>query len=258
MSSPVQQGCCPTDRTAAASTVEYEAKGRKYLLNSMEVYTVGPENASRVLVLVYDIFGWHYNNFELADTVASAKNWRVVIPDLFRGAPWPASHFPPRGKAQCADFSNFLSSQANTVQRCLDVKAVIDGLQKETSSGDASKAPGIYILGFCWGAKVAALVNDFPGVKAIAGAHPSFLDATDALDVAVPTLWLPTMDDDLTDYLAGLDSAKKSQKDFVFIDESFRDMFHGFLAARGDWTDEFQRTRASQAIKTLVGFFEIH
>ena len=249
--------CCPTDRTAAASTLEYEANGTKFQLNSMEVYTVGPENASRVLVIVYDIFGWHYNNFELADTVASTKNWRVVVPDLFRGAPWPASHFPPRGKAQCADFSNFLSSQANAAQRCLDIQALIESLTKTTIL-DYGNNLGFYVLGFCWGAKVAALVNDFPGVKAIAGAHPSFLGATDSLDVAVPTLWLPTVDDDLTDYVAGLEAAKKSQKGLVIIDEGFRDMFHGFLAARGDWTDEFQRTRASQAIKTLVGFFEIH
>ena len=212
----------------------------------MEVYTVGPEDATKVLIVVYDIFGFHYNNFELADTVAASQGWRVVVPDLFRGAPWPACHFPPRGKAQCVDFSNFLGTQANAVQRSLDLKTLIASLGPRT----------FYVLGFCWGAKVAALVGNISGVRAIAGAHPSFLDATDALDVAVPTLWLPTVDDDLADYVAGLDAARKDQRALVTIDDAFRDMFHGFLAARGDWADEAQRIRASQAIKTIVAFFD--
>lgn len=242
--------CCPTDRTAASGTVEYTAQGTKQMLNSMEVYAIGPENATRVLIVVYDIFGFHYNNFELADSIAKSRGWRVLVPDLFRGSPWPACHFPPRGKAQSADFSNFLSTQANAVQRSLDVKTLISSL--------VSTSTQFYILGFCWGAKVAALVNDFPGVRAIAGAHPSFLDATDALDVAVPTLLLPTVDDDLTDYLAGLAAGKQAQRALVLVDENFRDMFHGFLAARGDWTNENQRIRASQAINTIAAFFDAH
>jgi dienelactone hydrolase len=248
--------CCPTDRTAAASTGEYVAQGQKLTLNSMDVYSVGPVTASRVLVVVYDIFGFHYNNFELADVVAASKGWRVLVPDLFRGAPWPACHFPPRGKAQCADFSNFLSTQANSVDRCLDVKSLIASVASEHPQSDGQGF--CYVLGFCWGAKVASLVNDYPGVRAIAGAHPSFLGATDALDVAVPTLWLPTVDDDLTDYVDGLKAGRGTQRGLVTIDEAFRDMFHGFLAARGDRTHEFQRQRASDAIKTIVAFFGRH
>jgi dienelactone hydrolase len=203
-----------------------------------------------VLIVIYDIFGFHYNNFELADLVAKAKGWRVVIPDLFRGSAWLACNFPPKGKEEASNFSNFLHVQANPRQRLLDVESLL----RSFGSPDRD----FYLLGFCWGAKVASLVNSFPGVKAIAGAHPSFLEATDALEVAVPCLWLPTRDDDLSDYIAGLNSGSKGQKELVTIDESFRDMFHGFLAARGDWTEEVQRRRASDAIRTILHFFESH
>jgi len=38
----------------------------------------------------------------------------------------------------------------------------------------------------------------------------------------------------------------------------FDDMHHGWVAARGDWSDERQKERATKAIQLLVDFFSKH
>ena len=237
--------CCPTDRTAAAASHESSARGKMEKLNSMDCYVVG--SGSHTVVLVYDIFGFHSNNYELADSISQSLGWVVVIPDLFRGSPWPAVNFPPRGQDQASMFSRFLNSQADCGQRALDVKAVIDHYRsgvRQTFS----------IIAFCWGCKVAALVNDYPGVKSICGAHPSFLTASDGFAVNVPTLWLPTADDDISDYINGFTSARRDK--FVTVSSDFSDLFHGFMAARGDWMNDKIRERVSYATKAFVDFIK--
>lgn len=38
----------------------------------------------------------------------------------------------------------------------------------------------------------------------------------------------------------------------------FDDMFHGFVAARGDWKDDLQRKRADEAISMVYNFMKKH
>ena len=237
--------CCPTDRTSAAASHDYSAQGKMEKVNSMDCYLVG--SGSHTVVLIYDIFGFHSNNFELADSISQTQGWTVVIPDLFRGSPWHAVNFPPRGQDQASMFSRFLTSQADCGQRALDVKAVIDHFKSPVRQT-------FTILAFCWGCKVAALVNDYPGVKSIAGAHPSFLTGSDGFVVNVPTLWLPTADDDISDYINGFTTAKRDR--FVTISGDFTDLYHGFMAARGDWMNENLRDRVSAATRVIVSFIK--
>ena len=100
---------------------------------------------------------------------------------------------------------------------------------------------------------MASIVNDYPGVKAIAGAHPSFLNSSDGFGVNVPCLWLPTADDDISEYIDGYIGAKRDA--FVTVSAEFNDLSHGFMAARGDWSNERLRERVSIATRLIVSFF---
>ena len=233
--------CCPTDRTAAAATGDYVPEGRAERISSIDCYVVG--NGPETIIMVTDIFGLHQNNYELADTLSHKEGYKVIIPDLFRGAAWPATQFPPQTNEQSAAFSAFLAGIANAGKRQTDIIELIEALGNRDH---------IALLGFCWGAKVATLAGNASSVGAIVGAHPAFLGGSDGLSACVPTLIIPTGDDDLTDYKNAVAVGKGAN--YVTINEDFLDMFHGFLAARGDWTDQKQRTRASAAIKVIVNF----
>jgi len=239
--------CCPTDKTVAAVSGVYASMGRMEKVNSMDCYVVG--SGPHAVVMVYDIFGFHNNNFELADSISQNKGWTVLIPDLFRGSPWPAVNFPPRGQDQAAMLSRFLTTQADASQRSLDIISVIDHFKTKGRMQFS-------VLGFCWGGKAASLVNDYPGVRSIAGAHPSFLSGSDGVNVNIPCLWLPTGDDDISEYIEGFTAGKRAR--LITVSGEFSDMFHGFMASRGDWSNERVRDRVSQATRLLVSFFESH
>ena len=239
--------CCPTDKSVAASAGEYSPEGTSETIGAMDCYVVGA--GDKIVVMIYDIFGFHPNNFELADNIASARGWKVVIPDLLRGSAWPAVNFPPKTPAQSGAFAAFLTGPADAKKRVLDVKVLIETIR--AVEPEASFA----VLGFCWGCKLAALCAlAIPRLKAITGAHPAFLNEEDGRLVKLPTLWLPTGDDDMTEYQTGVLSGGNSQN--VTVNENFRDMFHGFMAARGDWTNPKLREKASAGTQVIVGFLE--
>jgi dienelactone hydrolase len=45
---------------------------------------------------------------------------------------------------------------------------------------------------------------------------------------------------------------------YACITQRFDDMHHGFCAARGDWTNELQAKRASEAVGIVTDFFKMH
>jgi dienelactone hydrolase len=242
--------CCPTDKTAHHSK-HYTRKGHMTKVNSMETYVVGADDAEFTVFMIFDIFGFHPNNFELADTLVEqiAVSTRVVIPDFFRGSAWPAIFFPPKGDKQ-AEFQRFFAHQANVNERLEDFQAVIDHFKPNTFG----------ILGFCWGCKLASMypkLSENDGFVGVAGAHPSLLNYEDGKKIAVSTLWLPTKDDDLSDYENGYRSliGDAKTKPELTISEEFRDMFHGFMASRGDWSMKDQRKRAFDGIGMIIDFF---
>ena len=245
--------CCPTDRPA------YPGKAR---INSGTMIKVAVPNAEAMncyvsgtsnnwIVVIYDIFGIHTNKFELADTLATRYDLSVAVPDVRRGKNWPINLYPPPTPEAKEAFYKYLDGDANPVARGVETRACIDYLRTER------KCASVALLGLCWGAKVCSLVDAYAGVvKCVVGAHPSFLKSEDAERTTIPTLMLPTKEDNLTAYLAGV-LRNKHIKNFT-ISENFLETFHGFLGARGQWDKPEERVFVDKAIKEIGEYVMNH
>ena len=74
---------------------EYQPKGRMEQIASFDCYTVGPADADKVVICVYDVFGFWASTKQGADLVHAATGARVVMPDFFRGSPLSPDVVPP-------------------------------------------------------------------------------------------------------------------------------------------------------------------
>ena len=74
---------------------DYQPKGREIILDAMKVYETGRKDNDRVIIVIYDIFGFHPNTKQVADRVAEMGDFRLVMPDFFRSDPWSLNNFPP-------------------------------------------------------------------------------------------------------------------------------------------------------------------
>ncbi|KAF4646661.1 hypothetical protein FOL47_005838, partial [Perkinsus chesapeaki] len=87
--------CCPTDKVQAPPS-GYQGKGAFTTIAGLKCYTVGSGSNGAGLLSIYDIFGFHSNNYEEADRLSEGLDGAlVVVPDFFDGKPWPASKYPP-------------------------------------------------------------------------------------------------------------------------------------------------------------------
>ncbi|KAK9686180.1 hypothetical protein K7432_015246 [Basidiobolus ranarum] len=86
--------------------------------------------------------------------------------------------------------------------------------------------------------------------------HPSFLADEDAEHAQAPILLIPTKDEpDFTEFMNILSKKPFGDK---CQQHRFDDMFHGFAAARGDYTNAQNVKRATEAIQLTGDFFNSH
>jgi dienelactone hydrolase len=247
--------CCPTDRPGYAGTMR-EFKGetitlsKPYVEEPMQCY-ISPSQSGHWLVVIYDIFGLHPNKYELADWLAAHKQISVAVPDVRRGKNWPIDQYPPPDEETKKKFYKYLESDANPSLRSIEVKATIDFLMREKGAETVS------LLGLCWGAKVAALIDSYNGrVKCVIGAHPSFLKSEDGEKATVPILMMPCKEDNLTVYLTGC--LKNPNPSLFTISQDYIGTFHGFLGARGRWHLAEESPFVEQAKQDISQFVLSH
>ena len=154
----------------------YMPRGREYFVQAlnMTVYDTAPSDTgapTRILIAVYDIFGFHDHIKQIADRVAAGKGnsgqFRVLIPDFFRQGPVG-------------------SWETGTGQ---DVRDTINYFRQ-------SGADTFGIYGFCWGGRIS--VKAAQEIGAIRGAgliHPSGVVTDDALTLMGSVLLLPASND---------------------------------------------------------------
>lgn len=242
--------CCPTGRTAVpVNEQSYKGKGKMVPIpiegEIIDCYVVG--EGEHVVFLGYDVFGLHPNKLQLADKfVSDLGKLTFIIPDFFKDKAWPAEKYPPKSPEFKEEFAEFLGKVANWTLLAPKVEQVFRHYQKTKGCSAFS------VIGLCWGAKLAVASYPFANLKSIVGVHPSFLNADDAKDPKVPTLLLPTGDDNLEDYESGL----ATDNHLITIDNQFNDMFHGFLGARGHWEDPHQKSRAWEAMQVIQTFLK--
>ncbi|KAI9491664.1 dienelactone hydrolase [Zychaea mexicana] len=208
----------------------------------LPTYVVGPKDAKKALLVIYDVFGFHNNTKQFCDVLAKNCGYKVVMPDFFRGKPLVPEDMGDVDRVMAwigkVGSMEVIQPQVEVVRQWLQEQGVVEG----------------GLVGFCWGAKISvqitAVDSFFGGASLI---HPSFVDVKDAEKAGAPVLALPSKDEpDMTEYMNVL--AKKPFGDKC-AHQRFDDMHHGFAAARGNWSDELNRKRATEAIQLTANFF---
>ena len=130
-----------------------------------------------------------------------------------------------------------------------DVEATIVDL-KEKRGYELSQ---LGFIGFCWGGKQALRYASDSRFHAAATAHPSFLALEDIEAAQCPLAILPSKDEpemaELKEAMLAKDFADKC------VWQRFDDMPHGWCGARGDWSNEHDSKRASEALNIFADFF---
>ncbi|KAJ3359971.1 hypothetical protein GGF32_008874 [Allomyces javanicus] len=240
----IHKACC----TLPPVVSSYTPRGATVRVGQdMNCYAVGRADATRAIVIIYDIFGLHPATKQTADLLAQGLDARVVMPDLFLGKPWPLSNFPPKNPADLAKFFEVSGAWDVVHPRLV---ATLDYLAKHHPS-----ITSVGLLGFCWGGKIMtrALNELADRVKAGASAHPYLVTAEDIEATQRPVALLPSKDEgDMTAVEAKI--AEKWGDKGLF--KAFDDMHHGWCAARADFDSKLNRDRTHEAVEDLVAFFD--
>jgi len=226
-----------------AITGDYTPLGRIINIGNLPVYEYeAPENVNeqRMLIAVYDIFGFGSENLKhVTDQLAiQSGGFRAVLPDFFRGES-SGNQIEPGWIDRVGDWNSIVKPD------------LINVVQHYQSEGVEEFA----IFGFCWGGKVATLasieLSEF--FKASALVHPSSVTNDEALDVQIPMYLMPTQNEpDMLPFYEVLQSKFGNNSGH----RRFDDMVHGFAGARGNFSDPLIQERVNEVITTLGEFFD--
>uniref|UniRef100_A0A7S3QXW6 Dienelactone hydrolase domain-containing protein n=1 Tax=Dunaliella tertiolecta TaxID=3047 RepID=A0A7S3QXW6_DUNTE len=239
--------CCPANAPPPC-VHDYTLRGKNEKLGDLDTYTIG-EAGRPGIVLVVDIFTSKDTPFkqvyQVADRLADA-GFLVTVPDMWRGKPWPMSKFPPKPEDNFMGWVTENGSWDKTVGP--DFKAAVESLK---SKG----APKIGTIGFCWGALIALTASGEGLVSAAAGCHPAFFskDKDLAAKVQCPVALLPAKGDPMESLKEVLDTKPFASS---CLYQRFDNQQHGFMAARGDWSQPEIASEASKAVGILAEFFQ--
>jgi dienelactone hydrolase len=259
--------CCPTEIKPAVN--DYQGTGSRVTLDGhFDMYIV-KGSSPNCLILVYDIFGLTSNAEQLADTLSTVGGYTVVIPDFYKGDPWPHTNIPPtkEGKfpqgVEPADGVNVLmtwitTAPINQFDRKESIQAVKEYLIQE--QGMTGKFGAV---GMCWGGKVCFVAAKGGLVEAVAACHGSFLDKTDAEETNVPMCLLNSKDEPER-YTTEIKPIMMEGKPLFAeknVFKTFPKMHHGWMGTRGvgvvtDFQQEGLKQGFAEGVSDLVNFFK--
>ncbi|WFD42431.1 carboxymethylenebutenolidase [Malassezia psittaci] len=249
--------CC----TVPAVESKYTPKGIVQELNGKTCYIVGDRTATKAIVAIYDIFGFHSSSQQGADILAALTGCRVYLPDLFDGNPLPLDTIP-------ADTQEKQTRMSSCKTRATD--QVFTGLgnpirysEQLTSLGNYLKSQGyksVGLYGLCWGSKPAAIVSsqDTP-YSALVLIHASLLEPDDAKKITIPTANFTSSHED-NDVIRAFNAEAKANPSIgsTFVTHHYPDAHHGFAGARADLEDNSLRASFQDVYQRTANFFLQH
>lgn len=230
----------PACLTAAPASGQATAgKVEKYA--GLDVYVSGPETAKTAIILVSDIYGYEVPQFRKIVDLLGDKGYLALGPDLLHGDPrgsedpaaWIARHQPADELPNVKALEEFVSAKAGT-----------------TAYG---------LIGFCWGAKVAALAAAQGLAKAIVLFHPSRVSVEDIKAAKVPVAVLGAEHDKATppslveDFREAREADPELGPKSVF--KVYPNTAHGY-AVKYDPNDQVAVKAAHDAYKDMLTFLE--
>jgi dienelactone hydrolase len=240
------QPCCNIPPVVAKG---YQAKGSYEEIGGLKTYVTGPADATKAIVVIYDIFGYFDQTLQGADILAHSgegQKYKVFIPDWFHGKPCPIEIYPPDNEDKQKQLGEFFGQYPPPKVAGL-VPDYVKALKEKNSS-----ISDLGILGYCWGGKVASLATkaDTNSFKIAASVHPAMVDPADAEGLTVPFVMLASGDEPAED-VKKFEDALKVPKHV----EIFGDQIHGWMAARADLSNDRVKAEYERGYKTLLDFF---
>ncbi|KAK7962560.1 dienelactone hydrolase [Apiospora aurea] len=226
------QACCNIPPVVSKG---YEDKGSYEDIGGFKTYVTGPNDASKGVLVIYDIFGYFPQTLQGADIMSSSDDHQKykVPPDT-----------EEKQKNLGAFFGKFPPpSVAEKVPAYMKAAKEKFPEVKEWA-----------ILGHCWGGKVVSLVVSSPDniFKAGVECHPAMVEPEDAKKIKVPLCMLASKDEPVEDvkkFEANLTGAAKHV-------ETFGDQIHGWMAARSDLENSRVKEEYVRGYKTVLEFFQ--
>ncbi|KAK4162457.1 Alpha/Beta hydrolase protein [Cladorrhinum sp. PSN259] len=239
------EACCNIPPVVSTG---YNAKGSYEAVDGLKTYVTGPADATKGIVLIYDIFGYFDQTLQGADILATShhEKYKVFIPDWFKGEPCPIEWYPPNTEEKQKNLGAFFGKNPPP-----GVAAKLPEFVKALSAKNPSiKSWGI--LGFCWGGKVVSLVtsgseNPF---SVAAECHPAMVDPKEAEGIKIPLIMLASKEEP-DDKVKQFEESLKVPKHV----ETFKDQIHGWMAARADLSDARVKEEYTRGYKTVLEFF---
>lgn len=227
--------CCPTNKTAAASD---------YKPRSAPVYEVGCYKSKTAIICIPDIFGFTPQAKQVADLLGESTKARVVVIDVFNGAPWKKENWPPTPEMDLMGWIGSLSFEDM-------VKPLVEQqIEKLKYQG----VDTFYSVGFCWGAFMAYKLQLAGLFTKIACPHPSFF-TDDMKEIAGPICFLPSKDE------APLEGFKATLMASPFGTQSVWEVFptceHGWMGARADFKNAENAAETLRGIAIVTKFFDV-
>ena len=241
--------CCPTDLKPVASN--YERKGMTSYLTGLD--TASGRSKESAILLIPDIFSFHPNGYQVADTLAEA-GFTVLFPNFFgESAGWP------RGTpidVNSSEWKAFYADHVTQFNRHLTTVASSVSLLK------ALGATKIGTIAMCWGSKVGVLAaNKWPDMfSTIVLPHPSFLTEEDGKGFAMPTLIMSSSGED--EKVMEAVAANTKQGNAASAHMRLAGLHHGFMGARGylpgslsQMPEDYMKA-SEKALHDMVGYFK--
>ena len=240
------QACCNVPPVVAKG---YHPKGSYEEIGGLKTYVTGPADATKALVVIFDIFGYFDQTLQGADILAYSddhQKYKVFIPDWFNGQPCPIEIYPPDNDDKKEQLGAFFGKYPPP-KVAGQVPDYVKALKEKNSS-----VSELGILGYCWGGKVVALATkaDTNPFKVAAVCHPAMVDPADAEGLTIPFAMLASKDEPAED-VKKLEDNLKVPKHV----EIFGDQIHGWMAARADLTDDRVKAEYERGYRTLLDFF---
>ncbi|KAJ3178617.1 hypothetical protein HDU87_003440 [Geranomyces variabilis] len=240
------------------TTHGYKPQGHFEEIANLNCYVVGDKTAVNQLVAVFDIFGFFPQVQQGADLLA-AQGYRVVMPDFFKGQPFPHQYFPAYSSPMKAlphvpierkqELMEFMGGAADFSKRQPELQAIADQLKK-----DGAQKIGAY--GLCWGGKLVILSAVAKTFDAIAQIHPARLEPHDADNLTVPIASFISDDESIDAQNKLMEIANK--KEFASLNQfhHYAGLHHGFAGSRADLTDPKVAAAFEDVYNRINSFFK--
>ncbi|KAH9840287.1 dienelactone hydrolase [Rhodofomes roseus] len=236
--------------------------GKEITLGGLQSYVTGDETSQRIIVFGTDIFGWRLPNARILADEYAAKNFWVVVPDLFGGRELP------RWTLTATEHTDKPTLKQRLLRPLL-LFLFIPFLFRNTKASQSDKINGLLthlratrpdakigMVGFCWGGRYAITMNSL--FDATVAAHPSLVKFPgEVQEIKKPVSFAVAETD------KQFDAKRADETEALLRNRSFNDfevvvykgVDHGWTV-RTDMTNPEKKAKRDQARDQVLNWFE--